>query len=112
MADETVRVRCIESRYIATTKYDRGREYSMPAERAGKYMGQFDEGSGRWGGQFEPMSRQDADRAQAAWAQRLAEEMKRQEAVYALSEFDPSILAAAAQLVQAEVAKRLAAREV
>jgi hypothetical protein len=72
-------------------------------------MGVYDEKAARWGGQFEPVTSKDAEVAQAAHAAVMEAVTRRQEAVVALRNLDPSLVYQATQLIQAEVAKRLGA---
>jgi hypothetical protein len=94
-------VRCTETRFIARDRYVVGQDYDVDPERAGKYASYF-----------KPASPEDAERINVAWAARCAEETRLRELRASLTDFDPSLLAAAARLIQAETAKRLAAKEV
>ncbi len=92
-----VKVRCKESRLVAHDRYLVGRDYTMEAERAGKYHECF-----------TPIGLEDEKTVEREWGARKALEARKEVERRVLSTYDPSILAAAAKLIQTEAGKRLA----
>ncbi len=92
-----VKVKCKEGRLVAHERYQAGREYLMEAERAGKYHESF-----------TGVGKDDDEIIAREWGARKAIEAKREESYRVLNNYDPSILAAAAKLIQNEAGKRLA----
>jgi hypothetical protein len=93
-----VKVRCKEGRFVGRTKYEYGREYTMDAARAGKYANCF-----------TPIGRDDDEAVAKEWGAIKAQIAKAEEDRHILSQYDPSILAAAVKLIQQESQKRLLA---
>lgn len=95
----TVCVRCIKTRYVANDHYSAGETYEMDAERAGKYTDCF-----------VPASQSDAVEAKAAWEARLAKDNEERAIRRELDNVDPSIVKAAIQAIQGEIAKAAQAK--
>jgi hypothetical protein len=91
-----VKVRCKEGRFVGHDKYEYGREYTMDAARAGKYANCF-----------TPIGRDDDEAVAREWGAIKAQLAKAEEDRRILYSYDPSILAAAAKLIQEQSQKRL-----